>query len=413
MKTRSSILLLLTMLVALGLASCTTTLDAGKPSNIACFMRTYGGTFDEAATAVSQTSDGGYVALGTTSTYGHGSQDFYLARFDPTGLEVWEQEYGTNAIETATALLTTHPTTTGVADGYLMYGTTTGYGYFAQGVYLVKADLNGNQLWEKHFKSDTTANRSNQSSAMLALANGGYLLAGWSWVKDTSYRTPCLMAIDDTGRILWSRLYPDTTGTLDRKINGIVQTPDGGFVAVGSQLVRATGQISIYFLQVDATGKKIKDATLPTTPGEGFGIDLDPGGYVVYGYTVSSGASTIYVSNDYKFSAAPATTATNSGFASQFNSGCRTRDGGTIAIGTTTANGSNDIVIMKEDASVSSVPQWVHTFGGPRIDQGISVKQTNDGGYILLGTTQSFGPHIRTGHDLILIKVDQDGNLCN
>jgi hypothetical protein len=48
--------------------------------------KTYGGTSNEAAYCVIQTSDGGYALMGTTDSFGAGGIDFWLVKTDALGV---------------------------------------------------------------------------------------------------------------------------------------------------------------------------------------------------------------------------------------------------------------------------------------------------------------------------------------
>jgi len=51
--------------------------------------------------------------------------------------------------------------------------------------------------------------------------------------------------------------------------------------------------------------------------------------------------------------------------------------------------GSSDFWLVKTDSNGNKV--WDKTFGGPNGEGAVSVQQTSDGGYILAGSTQSYG----------------------
>jgi hypothetical protein len=73
-----------------------------------------------------------------------------------------------------------------------------------------------------------------------------------------------------------------------------------------------------------------------------------------------------------------------------------TKDGGYIAVGATvsrdgnisgTPQGSSDAWVIKFDNA--GAIQWQKLFGGARYDEGMSIRQTSDGGYVFAGSTAS------------------------
>lgn len=85
-----------------------------------------------------------------------------------------------------------------------------------------------------------------------------------------------------------------------------------------------------------------------------------------------------------------------------------TDDGGLIQVGTTSKNvgkGLGDILLTKNYANGNE--EWFKLFGGSSYDIGYSVEVTSDGGYLVIGSTSSFG---NGNYDVWLIKVDKDGN---
>jgi hypothetical protein len=84
----------------------------------------------------------------------------------------------------------------------------------------------------------------------------------------------------------------------------------------------------------------------------------------------------------------------------------QTADGGFIITGTTKSfgNGWGDVWLIKTDSN--GMEQWNRTFGGSKTDHGYSVKVTNDDGYIIVGYTHSFKSY---GSDILLIKTNSAG----
>src|SRR6185369_9335737 len=86
-----------------------------------------------------------------------------------------------------------------------------------------------------------------------------------------------------------------------------------------------------------------------------------------------------------------------------------TADHGYIITGAGSGGGFDhhfDVYLVKTDTNGSL--QWQKYFGGLSDDMGRSVRQTSDGGYLIVGQTASIGSG---GTDVYLIKTDSNGDV--
>jgi hypothetical protein len=99
------------------------------------WARTTGGSGDDAADFVQQTSDGGYIVSGHTASFGTG-QNVLLLKYDAAGTLQWARSGGGSTSSTSVQQ---------TADGgYLVAGSTSSFGAGGSDVLLIRTDANGN-----------------------------------------------------------------------------------------------------------------------------------------------------------------------------------------------------------------------------------------------------------------------------
>ena len=86
------------------------------------WTQTYGGTNDDQAYSLVETSDGGYAIVGYARSFGFGKQDFWLVKTDAFGYMEWNQTYGGTESDEAYSLVVTSD------GGYAIAGETNSYG---------------------------------------------------------------------------------------------------------------------------------------------------------------------------------------------------------------------------------------------------------------------------------------------
>ena len=96
---------------------------------------TFGGSEGDFGNFVLQTMDGGYIITGGTSSYGNENEDILFIKTDDQGIEEWDQTFGGSDMIMEGSCV--QQTTDG---GYIITGFTTSYDIYSFDVWLIKTD---------------------------------------------------------------------------------------------------------------------------------------------------------------------------------------------------------------------------------------------------------------------------------
>jgi len=109
------------------------------------FAKTYGGTSDDMARFVQQTPDGGYIVVGYIDSFGAGDYDIFLIKTDANGNIQWAKTYGGTNDDGAYSVQQTSD------GGYIVAGYTYSFGAGSADLFLIKTNANGNIQWAKTY----------------------------------------------------------------------------------------------------------------------------------------------------------------------------------------------------------------------------------------------------------------------
>jgi hypothetical protein len=242
------------------------------------WAKTYGGTGDDVAFSVQQTSDGGYIVAGGTSSFGAGSWDIFLIKTDANGNIQWAKTYGGTDWDLATSVQQTSD------GGYIVASEIRSFGAGSWDIFLMKTDANGNIQWAKTYGgTDVDAALSVQQTS-----DGGYILAGLTWSFGAGERDIFLINTDANGNIIWAKTYG---GTGWDWASYVQQTSDGGYIVASFTLSFSTSN-DFFLIKTDANGNIIWAKTYRRTGwDEVYSVQqTSDGGYILAGLTYFFGA---------------------------------------------------------------------------------------------------------------------------
>ncbi len=220
------------------------------------WCKTYGGSFTDRGNHVIETSDGGILITGYTSSYGAGNGDFWVIKTDSSGSVDWQKTYGGALNDIASGCIE-------VSDGFIISGMLTGLGNGNQDSWFIKLDLTGSVVWQKAYGLDLY-----ETIGFIApTPDKGIVAAG------------ICNSIGSGGNDLWIMKF-DETGSLSSDCGFETITSTAGSDSTASVSNPSVSAVSTSLLVLASTATVQPSTALITNPcpdsdGDGLSDDLD------------------------------------------------------------------------------------------------------------------------------------------
>ena len=344
-------------------------------------------SYDGGLSVVQTMLDSGYIIAGYTESFAGYAREAYFIKTDECGDTIWTNRTGTYT--TAVSVIESND------GGYAATGNYYNNGYANLRIW--KLDTNGNCDWDKSYSLDHRT----YGQEILQTADEGYIIAGT--VYDTAgYSDVVLLKTDSQGDTTWTKRYDLGAIAVGLSVD---QTFDGGYVIAG--YVSAPPYFDVLLLAVDASGDTLWTRCYGGNYwDEGHCVrQSSDGGFIIAGqWGQASSDQDVYVIKTNEYGDTLWTRRYNGGAWDCAESIEETDGGRYIVAGRMwQPNYIPDVWLLKIDASGDTL--WTARFGGAEYDEAHSGQPTNDGGYVVVGYTRSFGAG---ESDVWLLKIESD-----
>ncbi len=271
-------------------------------------------------------------------------------------------------------------------------------------ILIMKADASGNEIWSRTYNLGLN----DWGRSLKQTQDGGFIIAGMTEVNPQTF-DPFLIKTDSTGIMQWQKQYDYGFGDDDRG-HAVWQTSDGGYIIAGQTWLMhgSFGNYDMYVIKTDMNGNvQWKKVFYRENEGGDVALavqQLSDSGFIIGGFTQSSSWASYIIRTDSLGNAIWSNI-----YEGSWQSECydiqATPDGGFILTGTETSfQTDSDLLIIKLDANGNLI--WKKIYGTVDAEQGESIQQLQDGGYIIAGMSS----HGAGGYDMYVVKTNSTGD---
>ena len=360
------------------------------------WARTFGGPLFDSAGLVRRTRDGGFIVGGATVSFSGGGFDLWINKLDRNGQPSWSQIFGGTSDDDVTSIQE-------IDDGYIIAGITESYGSGDEDFWLIRTTEVGTELWSRTFGGPAL----DRAKSVQQTPDGGFVIGGKTTSFGSGHEDAWLIRTDQDGTEIWSQTYG---GAWDDDAYTVLLADGGGYVLCGHRGF-ADGEFDMWIAKVDEQGTMIWERTFGSTGWDNAYSCLGTrdGGYVLAGYTESSSGDDLdvwLVKTDEQGNMIWDSVFRGTGRDTVY-SVRETRDGGYVMSGSSDSYGNGDSDIWLGRTDVAGNFLWTKTLGGEEDDFGFGMDLTAGDGYIVGGYTSSFGEGDVDGYVVRLGPVEQ------
>ncbi len=350
------------------------------------WQRTFGKGDSSDGVGVLQTGEAGYLVAARSHTYETADVSIWLIKTDSSGNKEWDILFNRDEDEWVKSVDST-------ADGgFIVSGFAVprneGPSASYSALLIIKIGSKGEEQWRKMFGASGKAESGN---SVRQAADGGFIIVGR---LNEKHDQVWLIKLDAQGNKDWDRVFP--SGNWE-EAHSVIQTRDGGY-AVAGETSSPRGEKDVLLIRSDANGRYKWSRTFGGVGREAAYAMLEAtdGGIVLAGKTSSYGISSF--AGHYDFWVLKTDSQGNVLWKKTFGdywddtaySICQASDGGYVIAGESVSAGYDlDGLVVKIDSDGNE--EWRQVLGGEGIDSLYSIHETHDGGYLVVGSTSSYG----------------------